>query len=89
MMGYGSGGGAGMWLFGLVTLVGVVLLGILAIRLFGGGLGPNRPAASEAAGITGPRRDPALAILDQRYARGEIDTEEYQERVRQLGGGKA
>ncbi|HZM84398.1 MAG TPA: SHOCT domain-containing protein [Candidatus Limnocylindrales bacterium] len=30
-------------------------------------------------------RDSARTILDQRYARGEIDDQEYQQRLRTLG----
>jgi uncharacterized membrane protein len=32
------------------------------------------------------REDPAIAELKARYARGEIDTPEFQVRLRELGG---
>jgi putative membrane protein len=82
---YGSGG------FGVVELVWVLLwvlfvalvlaLLILAIRWFlraerGAGVTPSGPPA-------GP--DP-LQILRERYARGEIDDEEYERRRKVLGG---
>jgi putative membrane protein len=36
-------------------------------------------------GVCGPHRgDPARAILGERYARGEISTDEYRERLDQL-----
>jgi uncharacterized membrane protein len=50
MMGNGFGGGW-MWLFGLLTLAGLVLLVIVAIRTFGGGIGrttPPTPAGTPA-----------------------------------------
>ena len=33
-----------------------------------------------------PREDPAVAELKARYARGEIDTAEFQVRLRELSG---
>lgn len=57
------------WLFWLLLVIGLVLLGIVAVRAFTGGIGEDRSA----------RR-----ILDERYARGEITTEEYRERLKTL-----
>lgn len=72
--------------FGILLVVGLVILAVLATRgtLGGviGGQGERRPLE--------PRRrdapDLARQILDERYARGEISTEEYHERLRVLGG---
>jgi putative membrane protein len=65
--GYGMGGFGGitMIFFWLVIIVGVILV----IRYFTAGQG----------GVTGAsrERDP-LEILKDRYARGEIGTEEYE-----------
>ncbi|WP_344687796.1 SHOCT domain-containing protein [Blastococcus jejuensis] len=79
------------WLFGALVLVGVVLLVVVAVRLLGGGSGGG------AGGVAGggapgpaPREDPrarARALLDERYARGEIDTDEYRERRQALDEG--
>jgi putative membrane protein len=44
----------------------------------------HRRAPQVGAGESGPT--PARRILDERYARGELDTEEYRERVSALGG---
>ncbi len=73
-------GGGMMWfgllmmLFGLLILIGIVLLGIWAITRF---TGVDRRGAGSPANSP----DDPLLILQRRYARGEIDREEY-ERVR-------
>ena len=73
MMGWSGYGGFGM-LWMLLVMVGVVLLVVWGVRQMGG------------AG-TAPGRSRALEILDERYARGEIDREEFDTRRRDLGGG--
>lgn len=80
-MGYDRGMGMGwMWLFWLLLVIGVVLLAVVAVRALGGGV--TRRGDGEVP------REPTRArqVLDERYARGEISTEEYQERLRVLGG---
>lgn len=81
MNGYGSGMGGGV-LFGLLMMVGLILLGVVLVRVMGGGLrrggGTDRPSPSSPG-------DSARRLLDERYARGEVSTEEYQERLRVLG----
>lgn len=74
-MNYGMGMGWG-WLFWLLLVIGVVLLVVLAVRALGGGVtrGAGRPLA----------RSRAREVLDERYARGELTTEEYRERLREL-----
>ena len=82
MDGYGYGFGSmawGWWLFGALILAGVVVLVVLLVRMVGARQGPD---ASQAAAA---QRSEARRILDERYARGELTTEEYQERVRALG----
>jgi len=72
------------WLFGLLLLTGLVLLGALAVRALGGGI--TRNADSQArAGDRPHGRSSAREILDERYARGELSTEEYRERLHTLG----
>ncbi len=72
-MGWGSGSGgmlgfAPMALWGVLLIVGIALL----VRwLFGGATGGRRAGA-------------ARGILAERYARGEIDREEFQKRQRDL-----
>ncbi len=62
MHGWYGFGGAGMWIFWILALVAVAWLAAIAAR---GGTG------------TGKRNKSALEILEQRYARGEIEREEY------------
>ena len=70
----------GMMIFGLLMMIafwgGVVLLIVLAIRWISGGLGGHPPGGGGRS---------ALDILRERYARGEIDAAEFEERRRVLG----
>jgi putative membrane protein len=61
-----------MFLWMALFWVGVVLLGVWAVRQFAAN---NRPTG-----------DPALEILEERYARGEIEREEFESRRRDLRG---
>lgn len=72
-MGYGMGGGFG-GLFMLLLLVLVVLFAI----------GPLRDLFSARRDRRHGWRN-ALDILDERYARGEIDADEYKRRRADLG----
>jgi putative membrane protein len=79
-----SGVGMGwMWLFWLLLLLGVVLLVVVAVRAVGGGV--TRPPTGRPDPAARPGRGRAREILDERYARGEITTEEYRERLAGLG----
>lgn len=60
------------WLFWLLVVIVLVILGVIAARGFSRG----------DAGAKGARR-----ILDERYARGELSTAEYHERLKNLGNG--
>jgi putative membrane protein len=79
--GYGPGGWGGMMVGGGLTMLifwgGIILLVVLLVRWFGGG------AAHQPAN---PPRQTALEILQERYARGEIDRTEYEERRKTLAG---
>ena len=76
MGGYGWGGGWGFGMIGMLLWWLLIILGIvlLAKWLFGGGPGGGRS------------QNRALEILRERYARGEIDRKEFEERKRDLGG---
>jgi putative membrane protein len=82
MWGYGPGGWGGMMLGGGLAMVifwgGIILLVVLLARWFGG--------AGSAHQSANPPRQTALEILQERYARGEIDKTEYEERRKTLTG---
>jgi putative membrane protein len=70
-MGWGFGfGGIGMILFWVVIIAAVV---ILAKGLFGGSRPDDKPAGKSA-----------LDVLKERYARGEIGREEFEQKKRDL-----
>lgn len=77
---YGWPGMGWMWIFWILLIVGLVLLIILLVRLIGGGM-PSR----RADGARTARDSRAREILAERYARGELTTEEYREALRTLG----
>ena len=83
MMGTGMGFGW-MWLFWLLIIVGVALLVVVVVRAVGGGITRDGPAAPGSAPSAVSGRSTARRVLDERYARGELSTEEYQERIRIL-----
>lgn len=73
----GGWGGGWMWLWGLPMML---LFVVLLVWLARASLGSTPPSGS-------PPRDPderAREILAERYARGELTTEEYRERVSEL-----
>jgi putative membrane protein len=61
------------WVWSVLVLIGLGLLGYLAWRLAQG------RGTGSAVG-----RSTAREILDERYARGEIDSEEYRQRRAEL-----
>jgi putative membrane protein len=70
--GHMSGWGGGwMWLWGTLMMLTWVALIAAAVWVVARSLGGNRP-------------DRARDILDERYARGELSTEDYRERLDQL-----
>ena len=62
-----------MWVWPVLIVVGLLILGYLGVRLVQG-----RQASSPAG--SDPSGSAARRILDERYARGEIDEEEYRRR---------
>ena len=77
--GWHDGWGWGHMFFGSIMMVlfwgGLILLVVFAVRSMG---------AAPGRGMDGPEpRNRALDILEERYARGEIDKAEFEER-RQL-----
>ncbi len=79
---FDNGVGWGGWL--TMTLMmglfwGLVIMAVIAVLRAGAGR-----SAGSAATDPGAARDP-LGILDERFARGEIDAEEYHLRREALG----
>lgn len=88
MMGNGYYGGGWMWSFGgwmmlgTVALIGLIVFWVISIA--------NRHqyvalAARSTANSDGARREQTRQLLDDRYARGELTTQEYTERLDTLG----
>ena len=71
--GHMNGWGWGMAVFGWVFMALVVVAIVWLVRSVGQGGGQ-------------PVRRSALDVLDERYARGEIERDEYLERRADLGG---
>lgn len=81
-MGYGTNiGMSWMWLFGLLMMAGVLLLVVVVIRAAGDGV----TRRDQASGASLQAQSRPRQLLDERYARGEIATEEYRERLQALG----
>ncbi|HUZ11140.1 MAG TPA: SHOCT domain-containing protein [Acidimicrobiales bacterium] len=79
-MGYGWNGGGwgwGAWVFMAVMMVlfwGAIITGaIMIVRYSRDRHGPQPPIARDD-------HDPAMRVLDERFARGEIDADEYTRR---------
>lgn len=82
---YGPWGGMGWgmgwwWLLLLLVVIGVVLLVVVVLRSTGAG-------GSGGGGDRAARQRHAEEVLAERYARGEIDKADYEERLRTLQGG--
>ena len=75
------GGGGHGWFFGPLMMIAflavVVVVIVMLVRWLGG---PGHTAAPHA-----PSRRHPLDILKERFARGEIDKEEFEDRRRVLG----
>ena len=80
---YGWDWGWGHMIFGSLMMIlfwgGIILVIVLAVRWLGG-------RSSQGAGSQLPGKR-ALDILQERFARGEIDKEEFEERKRLLSDG--
>lgn len=87
----GGGWSGWMWMWGpLMMIFWIAVIGVavwLIVRATGGtgtgtGRGPGAPESGGAGDTDGTGR--ARGILAERYARGEISTEEYEERLEKL-----
>lgn len=81
----GGGWGAFGWLWMLIPLLfwgGLIALIVWAVvRVF--------PGQRDSANFSGTREKPAEEILRERFARGEIDAEEYERSLAVLRGEKS
>ncbi len=72
-----QGWGPGMWIVAVVAMIAfwslVVFAIVMLVRHFG------RPAGTAPGGS--PPGDDAVQVLRQRFARGELDEEEFQRRM--------
>ena len=77
--------GFAAWLIPLLFLVVLVAFGIWAVRRF---TDANPPLPATAGPPIAPPDaiDPAVQELRLRYARGEVDPDEFAQRSRDLGG---
>ncbi len=73
--GFGLYGLFGM-LFNIAIVVGVVVLAVWAVQKFAG--------SGNGGGATSPQSISAREILDQRYVRGELSRDEYQEMLHDI-----
>lgn len=78
MMGFGYGMGG--WGGGIGSLLILVILVIGVIYLWRTLEGGRRDRTTHGPDSAAPQEDSALRILRERYARGEIDREEYDRR---------
>ncbi len=78
MMGYGGGG----WIMMLLMVVIVVALLVFLVRATAWQGHPYHGAHPQP-----PARPSGLDVLDERYARGDINREEYQQKKRDILGG--
>lgn len=63
-----------MWVWPALIVAGLVIIGYVAVRLVPGRQPPSPTGAGPRSGSAARR------ILDERYARGEIDEEDYRRR---------
>ena len=71
MNSYGGGWGMG---FGMLLMGVLIIIGIVALMRSTSGSGPHSPSHSKSA----------LDVLKDRYARGEINKQEFEEKKRDV-----
>ena len=80
-------GGILMMVFWVAIIVGIVLLVVwLTRQVAGGGQAYGGGGQAYGGGQAASHTDTALNILSERYARGEIDKAEFDEKKKDLSG---
>ena len=64
------------WLFGALILLGILIIGVVV-----GWPKEGQPSSQGSARPGNSENGHARAILDERYARGELTSEEYRQRL--------
>ncbi len=82
-MGYGHGWGMGDWGMGFGFIFWLVILGIIIAGVVW------FVRSEPLTGNQRSRRSTGLELLEERYARGEIDREEYLQKKRDIVGDSA
>jgi putative membrane protein len=82
MMNNWGGMGSGGWIIALLVLVVVVAV-IIAIVYLVRGMGSGGTGTASAPSPASPRESPQ-DVLKRRYAAGEIDRAEYEQKLRDL-----
>ena len=89
---YGYDGGAGgilMWLLMVLFVAAIVVGAVLLVRGTGrGASGGYQTMMPGAPGPTPPPAGSALQVLEDRYARGDINREEFLQRKQDLLAGR-
>jgi putative membrane protein len=87
MWGYGPQWGMGGWGGAGLGPIFMIFWLLVIVALIAGAVWLVRSASHHDAGpLRGPSRSSSLDILEERYARGEINRDEYLEKRRDMGG---
>lgn len=78
MMGWG-------WLAGAVVVILIVVAVIVVVRMLPGRTNPSVPREQNGSLPAITLAKTPRQILDERYAHGDLTTEEYRERIENLG----
>jgi putative membrane protein len=81
----------GGWIFGwimMIVVVALIVVGVIfLVRGLSGRNDHSQVGQSQGPPPAGPAPQSALQVLEERYARGEIDREEFFQRKQDLLGG--